>query len=64
MTELEQNVIARAIKRQWLATVAVHGKGEHSLQVHNTAARIAYALASYDATFNQTKFLRKCGIES
>lgn len=63
MIRKDYNLIAAAIKEQWLATVAAHGKGQRSLQVHNTAARIATAIEQQNANFDRERFLAACGIE-
>lgn len=62
MTKKDYELIASAIKQQWVATVKACGKGERSIQVHHTASRIADALAQDNPSFDRNRFLAACGV--
>lgn len=65
MTKKDYELLARSIKEQWSLEVAAHkGVGEHSMVVHNTALRIAYALETDNPRFDRERFLEECGVIS
>jgi hypothetical protein len=63
MTRKDYVLLSSAIKKQWDIEVSLHGRGDNSLTVHNTAARIAYALQRDNPRFDKNRFLTDCGIK-